>query len=75
VVNAWRQLTVGDRVEVVEAGGKTHRAIVDKVPTDWRDSSGSLATTDRGDFPKAWVRFHGGAVIPWPVSAIDYAPT
>jgi hypothetical protein len=47
----YRQIKVGDRVAVRDAFGAWHRGQIAPVPKDWRDASGSHATTTRGDFP------------------------
>lgn len=64
----FRRIAVGDRVVVRDACGRLLVARVVQVPSDWRDASGSLATTVRGAFPKAWARLRpGGGAVPWPV--------
>lgn len=67
----WRQLAVGDHVVARDAFGRWRDAEVCPVPPEWRDGSFSHATTTRGDFPKAWLRFDGEP-IPWPVSDIEW---
>jgi hypothetical protein len=68
----YRQIKVGDRVAVRDAFGAWHRGQIAPVPKDWRDASGSHATTTRGDFPKAWVqRPDHLEPVPFPVEDID----
>lgn len=71
-MNAYWQLKVGDEVVARNAHGDYLRVRVCQVPRDWRDGSGSHATTSKGAFPKAWVRRPGAAPVPWPVEDLHW---
>ena len=66
-MKGWRQIKVGDRLVSLDATGRLRHAVACAVPEDWRDDSGSHATTIRGDFPKAWISHDGREPVPWPV--------
>lgn len=68
-------LRVGQPVLMRDVAGEMHRAIVAPVPRDWRDCARNDATTTRGNFPKAWVKFKSnGQAIPWPLADIVLNP-
>lgn len=69
-MKGWRGLQVGDRLIAVDAAGRPHHVVVEPVPREWRDESGSHGSTTRGWFPKAWVRFADGSVSSWPVDGL-----
>lgn len=67
-MKAWRQLKVGDHVHGTDGAGRVLCGRVAAVPVDWRDDSGSHASTTRGNFPKAWVHWTvNSRPLPWPV--------
>lgn len=67
----WRQIREHDHVIAIDSSGRAHHATVDVVPDEFRDLSGSHATTDKFQPAKAWVRI-GDDSIPWPVDALHW---
>jgi hypothetical protein len=49
---------------------RLHKATVASIPRDWRDQSQSEVTTTRGAFPKVWLRFAKGSLVPWPTEDV-----